>query len=539
MDLFDQIQQIVYAAYIAAWSVSGALIGAIVVPILYYRQQRNPMNGALVGFATGAIGNVLAIAALTWITPKSPKPRFDRTELRRLLLMAETQVLFFFMGLAFMLAGSVRVIIEFESITGFDAQQLKKGLAERFTGDTFTSLPALLVAAALMLVGYGLWWGLTALGAREAPAWRAGQLGLISIIIVLLFGGAGLMLVLPGFWFLLLPMILIAVIAGWFLILFRQDDYRFDLGPKTAFTKRKMHLLRIRNGALVLSTSTLAALGIVYAVLTDAIELPLPDTQPGELLYITTFDNYNDEWDIYESTNESAQVMTAIDGDHHLVLTINPDEQADFLITTLNRKFRDFDLRVTTTQLASDDYHDNIIGVIFRYRDADNFYAFEISGDGYYRLLRREKAPTEETATDTILSLWIPTTITDDEGNRQTLIRPGRGNEITNDNDAMNEIRIIGRDDRFWFFINGQPVWFCLRGNTRQSTWNPATNSCATGNVRSYVVEDDMFKQGRIGLEVGNTVNSTVDVPISIAFDNLVVTGPPKTITVPVLEETE
>ena len=38
--------------------------------------------------------------------------------------------------------------------------------------------------------------------------------------------------------------------------------------------------------------------GLVLAVMTDVIELPVEHPEPGELLFVTTFDDFNDEWDI-------------------------------------------------------------------------------------------------------------------------------------------------------------------------------------------------------------------------------------------------
>ncbi len=607
MGLFDQIEQVFYMTYVISGMLSGAVVGSIVVPLLYYRRQRNPLIGVLLGLAAGAVGTLIMIGLLTWIAPrigflesllyereennpinavimgiisgiisnlpialiwvglisKPPGPHAKPDDMRALLLIAETQVLFLVMGLVLMLAGSVRVIIEFESITTFDAQQLKEGLSN-WVGDSFTSLPALLIASALMVVGYGLWWSIAALGALETPARQASRLGLLAIILTLMLGVIGVLVVLPGLWFAVIPMIAIAAIAVWFLLLFSISDVRLVLSTNHHTNKHHRSFIWVRNAILVVSASTLAVLGLVYAVLTDAIELPLPDTKPGELLFVTTFDAYNDEWELEVKPNESAQILTNDVDNQQLVMTINPaGEGEESFFSTLNRKFRDFDLRVTTTQLESDEYHDNIIGVIFRYRDDDNFYSFDISGDGYYRLMRREKLTAEEyydlrrseleragqdtteieeidddhIVLDTTISTWIPTTLVDNQPPHPTLVRPGTGNPIMDDIDAMNEIRIIGRGDRFWFFINNQPVWFCLKGETNQSTWDRTRNTCAEGNVRSYAVEDDTFEQGKIGLLVGNSRTSDDNTPISIAFDNLVITGPPTTITVPDLEE--
>ena len=51
--------------------------------------------------------------------------------------------------------------------------------------------------------------------------------------------------------------------------------------------------------------------------------------------------------------------------------------------STLDRKFNDVDLRVTV-RLMDGPIDQNQYGVIFRYRDEENFYLFRITSDGYY-----------------------------------------------------------------------------------------------------------------------------------------------------------
>ncbi len=58
--------------------------------------------------------------------------------------------------------------------------------------------------------------------------------------------------------------------------------------------------------------------------------------------------------------------------------------------STLDRKFSDLDLRVTMQQIAGP-VDENQYGVVFRYRDAENFYVFRITSDGYYSLAKSGK----------------------------------------------------------------------------------------------------------------------------------------------------
>jgi hypothetical protein len=455
-------------------------------------------------------------------------------------LIIEIQLLFFLFGLLLMIAGGLRIGIEFvEQIFGTNTEKFKEGIADLVTGKTFTSVPVLLVAIAVFLVGYGLWWSMAALGAKEPPAWHAGRNSLVvllavqvgTIFITLWLRSQLLVYVAP----------LIALIAGftlWLLVRFSQPDLRLILGAER-IARTSPRFAWWFYAIVVFATSTLTVLGLVYAVLTDRIELPLPDVQPGELLYTTTFDSYNDEWDLYNSSKETAQVVVDETGNRRLVLTMVFDKPIwDGIFSLLDRKFRDFDIRLATHQLQSDPNHDNRLGIIFRYRDNKHYYAFEISGDGYYRVVKVEPSddPNQDAVTE--ISAWNRTTIPradQFEPPFPTLVRPGSGNPITTIRDAMNEIRIIARGDKFWFFVNGQPMMLCLKGSTLNSTWSTPT-TCAQGNIASYMFQDDDYKQGKIGVLIGHSPNSEFDYPVSIAFDNIVVLGPPSQIAIPNIE---
>lgn len=450
------------------------------------------------------------------------------------------QLLFFLSGLLLMVAGGTRVGIEFsEQLFGLNSDTFKDGIANWF-GDTYTSFPILVIGGIAFLVGFGLWWGFTALGAKEPPAWHAGRNGLLALIgmlaaliaVTLWIRSQWLVFVVPS-------VVLVASLTVWMLIRFSQPDFRLVLGAER-ITRRPSRYAWILYAAIVIAISTLTVLGLVHAVLTDRIELPLPDVDAGELLYTTTFDSYNDEWDVYDSSKESAQIVPDESANNQLLITMAFDEaETNGIYSLLNRKFRDFDIRVTTTQLQSDEVYDNRLGIIFRYRDDQHYYAFEISGDGYYRLVKIEPSEKEGEDPVTIISTWNQTTIIPDdqfEPPYPTLIRPGSSNEIVEARDRMNEIRIIGKGDKFWFYINGQPMLLCLKGETLNSMW-AGPEGCVEGNVATYVFEDDEYKQGKLGFFVGNTRNSNFEFPISIAFDDVIILGPPSRITVPAIQD--
>lgn len=279
-------------------------------------------------------------------------------------------------------------------------------------------------------------------------------------------------------------------------------------------------LRRVRRVSVILWLLIIIALGVTLGVLTDWLyELPVAESDPGELLYATTFDDFNDEWDLFPG-RDSAQVldMGALASDSPLephpalagqVLVVKYGAGASDTViwSTLDRKFGDFDLRVTA-RLLEGPIDQNQFGVIFRYRDAQNFYVFRITADGYYSLVRVQNG-VQETISD-----WGIT-------------------DVIAQGDAPNTLRVIGRGDTFTFYINDTLMPLCLKGENENSMWAnwEGPGICFTDELRlSY--EDDTFKQGRIALAAGTIDGSDVRV----AFDDLVIVGPDPEIDVMAIE---
>ena len=179
-----------------------------------------------------------------------------------------------------------------------------------------------------------------------------------------------------------------------------------------------------------------------------------------------------------------------------MVITYGSPYTGQIVWSTLDRKYNDFDLRVTARRVSGP--LDNQYGVIFRYRDDENFYFFEISSDGYYSLQKAGNGGRE------FISEW----------NTSDVIRQG---------DEPNEMRVVARGDQFRFYVNGEPMPLCLRGENTHSMWNISTGECVTDDI-TYVYQDDDFGQGRIALEAGSSSDTTSE--IIVAFDNLVIIGP-------------
>jgi len=262
----------------------------------------------------------------------------------------------------------------------------------------------------------------------------------------------------------------------------------------------------VRGPAILLWVLLLAGLALALGVATDWLfEIPVRQAEPGALLYATTFDAYNDEWDTFPGRDaamvepRSATPLGADDPAARLsgpvmVLSYGAGVPDEVIWSTLDRKFADFDLRVTTQQLAGP-LDQNQYGVAFRYRGAGNFYLFQISSDGYYTL-KKVRGGVQERVSDWGFSDAI-----------------GQG-------EAANEVRVVARRDEFRFFVNDAPVPLCLRGENRTSMW-AAPGECFTDVLR-WVYRDASFGQGRVALAVGTIDGSD----IAVAFDDVLIVGP-------------
>lgn len=291
-----------------------------------------------------------------------------------------------------------------------------------------------------------------------------------------------------------------ALLAVWYLVRL------FSRGMRNAlqYDSARSPLRTVQRVVIGLWLLVIVGVGIVLGVMTGWIyEFPVPDPEPGELLYATSFDAETDlkEWDIY-SGRDSALVVQAselsLDGSalagNVMVITYGSPYQNQVVFSSPDRKFSDMDFHVTARPVSGP--LDNQYGVFFRYRDRDNYYGFFISSDGYYSLVKRQDGMFSE------ISAW------------------GESNVIQQ-GEAPNVIRIVAQGDEFRFFVNDEPMPLCLRGDNLTSMWAGA--ECVTDDV-TYVYRDGDFKQGRIALAAGSSVD--LNSEIVVAFDDVVIVGP-------------
>jgi len=244
----------------------------------------------------------------------------------------------------------------------------------------------------------------------------------------------------------------------------------------------------VRTRDMLISLAMLA----VCAGCSTAVPVP----SPGLLLYVTTYDAFNDDWDLYEG-ELSALV---VDAGQNPVLQIGVDDVQEGAFTVLDQQFGNFDLIVDAYQQEGPEFPNAPgFGVLFRHQDNRNYYLFMISGDGYYQVSRRVGG------VDEVLSDWIDS-------------------PVINQGQAVNTIRVIAEGSAFSFFVNDVQLPLCL------TIWNPQVpGECQVAGQQDFSpgavamqLVDDTFAQGRIGLgarsfDVGGIV---------VTFDNLLVCGP-------------
>ena|GEM_PF-3321426 len=97
------------------------------------------------------------------------------------------------------------------------------------------------------------------------------------------------------------------------------------------------------------------------------------------------FSNPESGWPLYQTT-EGYKLGYNLEAEEYFISVKTPNTQA-WSINQSAGTFQDFCLEVDTTQVGGPNA--NEYGVIFGYQDDDNFFAFTISGDGYYSLTER------------------------------------------------------------------------------------------------------------------------------------------------------
>jgi hypothetical protein len=190
-------------------------------------------------------------------------------------------------------------------------------------------------------------------------------------------------------------------------------------------------------------------------------DIPL-DTS-AEVLFSDAFSDPNSGWDRVQRE----EGITDYDRGTYRILVNQP--QHDYWANP-GRSFGDVRVDVDATKAGGPD--DNDFGVICRYQDAQNFYAFLVSSDGFYGILKYSDGGSEALGTDGMAA--------------SDAIRQGK---------ATNQLRVECVGDELRLFANGELV---------------------------HSVTDSSFGAGDVGLIAGTYDTSGTD----IRFDNFVVYQP-------------
>jgi hypothetical protein len=240
----------------------------------------------------------------------------------------------------------------------------------------------------------------------------------------------------------------------------------------------------------------LILLGAAYLAnrFTASLHYVIP-VESGKVAYIATFDDFKSDWQLAEGRLKVQIIDPGV-----LQITVGDVDKLPF--SQAKPYFGDFDVRAET--VALDGPESNGFGLIYRLQNKDNtspgdddFYLFEISSDGYYRVLRSFKGVQKE------LSTWIPS--------------PTVNQHIG----ATNFIRVIAKGDQFQFFINNQQVRLCVPDDPNGTSTFPATGKCVGGKMLDTLI-DSSIPNGQLGV----VAQSLDESGVVINFDNIVVYGP-------------
>ncbi len=200
----------------------------------------------------------------------------------------------------------------------------------------------------------------------------------------------------------------------------------------------------------------------------------------GHQRYMDGFDADTGLWNFPSPGLELGVGAEIADG--KLIVRIEPPYRMAW--ADLTHEYTDFDVTVEAT--PGRDEQDDTYGILFRYVNGLKFYAFMVSVGGYYAVFRVENDVRIR------LSDW----------HRSPAIMTGM---------TTNTLRVVGRDGRFAFYVNGTQVPLCPGG-----IWLKPDEDLCDGAELTTVLEEHTFYSGRLALAAGCGHNPGAEVN----FDN-------------------
>lgn len=195
----------------------------------------------------------------------------------------------------------------------------------------------------------------------------------------------------------------------------------------------------------------------------SAIQTEVPEQVSANVLFSDDFSDVNSGWDRVQAE----EGVTDYDNGQYRIFV--DQSQHDYWANP-GLSFTDVQVEADATKIGGPD--DNDFGLICRYQDVENFYAFLISSDGYYAIMKYSDGGSETLGSDGMLST-----------------------DAVSQGDTTNHIRADCVGDSLSLYANGELV---------------------------HSVSDSTFASGDVGLIAGTFEDPGTD----IAFDDFVVLQP-------------
>ena len=228
--------------------------------------------------------------------------------------------------------------------------------------------------------------------------------------------------------------------------------------PKRSFSKLA---LALGVASFLLLCLVVVGVGLLLSIVGESTADPTGPLPPqGELLYQEDFRDPGSGWDTWSDEFTAGKY---VDGAYRL--TVTRDDYMAWSYPVDGAKFKDVAIEVDASQVEGS--LDSTFGLIVRHQDdAENYYWFQISGDGYYSVEKKRQGEW------ILLQPWEPS----------NAIKQGLG--------AVNQIRVVCYRDRFGFYVN---------------------------ETHLTELTDDAMRSGTAGLAAG----AYAEPPVVVDFDNL------------------
>jgi len=201
----------------------------------------------------------------------------------------------------------------------------------------------------------------------------------------------------------------------------------------------------------------------IESTLQSALPTEVPQQTTSDILFSDDFSDPSSGWDQVQA----AEGVTDYENGHYRIFV--DQTQHDYWANP-GLSFSDVQVEVDATKTSGPD--DNDFGLLCRYQDTENFYAFLISSDGYYSIMKYSGGGSETLGAEAMLST-----------------------DVVVQGEASNHIRADCVGESLSLYVNGQLL---------------------------HTVTDSTFASGDVGLIAG-----TFDVTgTDIAFDDFVVLQP-------------